>query len=260
MRDLCESADPAAGVAAAKGERIGDLAAILANTVEDSARRDQAVAARADRPAGREGGRRHLRDLAARTRHRGAGARRAGARGAARAEVESALGGKVEGLKPGSPQAMELKKLLQQKGLWSQYLEVGIGPDAEIFTKCQVLAAVGTGMSIGVLAVLDLEQSRARGRGRRHLERQDRRRDARQRREPARRRRPLGAAALEGEGQQRLDGDRPVRPPVRQDLLARRSAPHARVAHREGHGGLHARRIERCRQDQPRPAGPRRAR
>jgi fumarylacetoacetate (FAA) hydrolase family protein len=47
---------------------------------------------------------------------------------------------------------MELKKLLQQKGLWSQYLEVGIGPDAEIFTKSQVLAAVGAGMSIGVLA------------------------------------------------------------------------------------------------------------
>jgi fumarylacetoacetate (FAA) hydrolase family protein len=46
---------------------------------------------------------------------------------------------------------MELKKLLQEKGLWSQYLEVGIGPDAEIFTKAQVLSAVGTGMSIGVL-------------------------------------------------------------------------------------------------------------
>jgi fumarylacetoacetate (FAA) hydrolase family protein len=71
---------------------------------------------------------------------------------AARAEVESALGGRVEGLKPGSPQAAELKKLLQQKGLWSQYLEVGIGPDAEIFTKCQVMSAVGTGMAIGVLA------------------------------------------------------------------------------------------------------------
>ena len=53
----------------------------------------------------------------------------------ARAEVESALGGAVEKIKPGSPQAMELKKLLQAKGLWSQYLEVGIGPDAEIFTK-----------------------------------------------------------------------------------------------------------------------------
>jgi fumarylacetoacetate (FAA) hydrolase family protein len=70
---------------------------------------------------------------------------------AARAEVESALGGAVEKIKPGSPQAMELKKLLQEKGLWSQYLEVGIGPDAEIFTKCQVLSSVGTGMSIGVL-------------------------------------------------------------------------------------------------------------
>src|SRR4029077_3856617 len=69
----------------------------------------------------------------------------------ARAEVESALGGAVEKIKPGSAQAMELKKLLQEKGLWSQYLEVGIGPDAEIFTKAQPLAAVGTGAAIGVL-------------------------------------------------------------------------------------------------------------
>src|SRR5919206_346737 len=54
---------------------------------------------------------------------------------AVRAEVEGALGGAVAGLVPGSPQAAELKRLLQTKGLWSQYLEVGIGPDAEIFTK-----------------------------------------------------------------------------------------------------------------------------
>jgi fumarylacetoacetate (FAA) hydrolase family protein len=47
---------------------------------------------------------------------------------------------------------MELKRLLQAKGLWSQYLEVGIGPDAEIFTKAQPMSAVGTGASIGVLA------------------------------------------------------------------------------------------------------------
>src|SRR5205807_2051550 len=69
----------------------------------------------------------------------------------ARAEVESALGGAIEKIKPGSPQAMELKKLLQEKGLWSQYLEVGIGPDAEIFTKAPPMAAVGTGAAIGVL-------------------------------------------------------------------------------------------------------------
>jgi fumarylacetoacetate (FAA) hydrolase family protein len=53
---------------------------------------------------------------------------------AVRAEVEAAIGGAIEGLIPGSPQAMELKRLLEAKGLWSQYLEVGIGPDAESLT------------------------------------------------------------------------------------------------------------------------------
>src|SRR3712207_9278992 len=51
---------------------------------------------------------------------------------------------------PGSAKAMRLKKALVEKGWWSQYLEVGIGPDAEIFTKCQPMAAVGTGASVGV--------------------------------------------------------------------------------------------------------------
>ncbi|MBZ4317767.1 fumarylacetoacetate hydrolase, partial [Mycobacterium tuberculosis] len=55
-------------------------------------------------------------------------------------------------LKPGSAQAADLKTLLQAKGLWSQYLEVGIGPDAEIFTKAPPMAAVGTGASVGILA------------------------------------------------------------------------------------------------------------
>jgi fumarylacetoacetate (FAA) hydrolase family protein len=151
MRDLCESADPAAGVAAATGERIGDLAAILANTAED--KRDAAkpwLLAPIDLQAVKAAGVTFAISLLERVieeQARGAPERAA----AARAEVESALGGAVEKIKPGSPQAMELKKLLQEKGLWSQYLEVGIGPDAEIFTKCQVMSSVGTGMSIGVL-------------------------------------------------------------------------------------------------------------
>jgi fumarylacetoacetate (FAA) hydrolase family protein len=53
-------------------------------------------------------------------------------------------------VKPGSEDAMRLKSALQKRGLWSQYLEVGIGPDVEIFTKCQPMAAVGTGASIGI--------------------------------------------------------------------------------------------------------------
>ena len=152
MRDLCESADPAGGVAAATGERIGDLSAILANTVEANRNATKPwLLAPIDLQAVKAAGVTFAISLLERVieeQARGAPERAA----QARAEVESALGGKVEGLKPGSPQAMELKKLLQQKGLWSQYLEVGIGPDAEIFTKSQVLAAVGTGMSIGVLA------------------------------------------------------------------------------------------------------------
>lgn len=55
-------------------------------------------------------------------------------------------------VKPGSPEAAEIKRRLLAEGLWSQYLEVGIGPDPEIFTKSQPLSSVGVGSCIGVLA------------------------------------------------------------------------------------------------------------
>lgn len=46
---------------------------------------------------------------------------------------------------PGSPESKRLKEVLMSKGLWSQYLEVGLGEDAEIFTKSQPMSAVGVG-------------------------------------------------------------------------------------------------------------------
>jgi fumarylacetoacetate (FAA) hydrolase family protein len=67
-----------------------------------------------------------------------------------RGELTEALGGSLQGLKPGSPEAMEAKAVLIRAGLWSQYLEVGIGPDAEIFTKAQPMSAVGCGAAIGL--------------------------------------------------------------------------------------------------------------
>lgn len=67
-----------------------------------------------------------------------------------RTEVEAAIGGDLRAIKPGSSGAQELKALLIGKGMWSQYLEVGIGPDAEVFTKAPVLASVGAGAEIGV--------------------------------------------------------------------------------------------------------------
>ena len=67
-----------------------------------------------------------------------------------RSQVIGLIGENLADIRPGSPEAMRLKALLQDKGLWSQYLEVGIGPDAEVFTKAPVLASVGCGDEIGI--------------------------------------------------------------------------------------------------------------
>jgi fumarylacetoacetate (FAA) hydrolase family protein len=67
-----------------------------------------------------------------------------------RAEVRAIIGDDLTNLVPGSPEAMAVKAALVAKGWWSQYLEVGIGADAEIFTKSPVLSAVGTGAKVGV--------------------------------------------------------------------------------------------------------------
>ncbi|MFF5105822.1 fumarylacetoacetate hydrolase family protein [Streptomyces sp. NPDC000134] len=68
-----------------------------------------------------------------------------------RARVGQVVGGALDGVRPGSPEAERAKELLVAEGLWSPYLEVGIGPDPEVFTKAPVLSAVGTGADIGVL-------------------------------------------------------------------------------------------------------------
>lgn len=71
---------------------------------------------------------------------------------AIRAELAAILGGNLRGVVPGSANAAEIKAHLQKNGMWSQYLEVGIGPDAEVFTKGQPMSAVGCGADIGVLS------------------------------------------------------------------------------------------------------------
>ncbi|SFB72954.1 Fumarylacetoacetate (FAA) hydrolase family protein [Polaromonas sp. OV174] len=69
---------------------------------------------------------------------------------AIRHELSSILGDKLSGIVPGSPEAEQVKQVLIARGAWSQYLEVGIGPDAEIFTKAPVLSAVGSGADVGI--------------------------------------------------------------------------------------------------------------
>ena len=72
------------------------------------------------------------------------------AAGAIRDKLEGRIGGGIRSVVPGSEAAAELKQALIDEGLWSQYLEVAIGPDAEIFTKTSPLASVGWGASIGI--------------------------------------------------------------------------------------------------------------
>ena len=150
MRDLAERPDAAEVVRTATGERIGRLGDILANTPEDG--RDPAkpwLLAPNDLQAIKAAGVTFARSLLERVIEEQAKGAPEKAE-AIRAEVERQLGGDLRRLKPGSPQALELKRTLIAQGAWSQYLEVGIGEDAEIFTKGQPMSAVGHGMEAGL--------------------------------------------------------------------------------------------------------------
>jgi len=69
---------------------------------------------------------------------------------AIREDLVGVLGDNLAGIVPGSEKALKVKQLLIQRGAWSQYLEVGIGPDAEVFTKAPILSSVGAGADVGV--------------------------------------------------------------------------------------------------------------
>jgi fumarylacetoacetate (FAA) hydrolase family protein len=69
---------------------------------------------------------------------------------AVRQAVVAVIGDNLRSVVPGSPESARLKEVLLAQGMWSQYLEVGIGPDAEIFTKAQPMSSVGSGALVGI--------------------------------------------------------------------------------------------------------------
>jgi fumarylacetoacetate (FAA) hydrolase family protein len=150
MRDLCELADPAAALRQASGECIASLADVLANTPPDT--RDSArpwLLAPVDLQVIKAAGVTFAVSMLERVIEEKARGNPAAA-AAIRTEIVALVGDDLSRLKPGSPQAMALKDVLIAQGAWSQYLEVGIGPDAEIFTKAPPMAAVGTGADAGL--------------------------------------------------------------------------------------------------------------
>jgi fumarylacetoacetate (FAA) hydrolase family protein len=147
---LCERDDPAAALQAAKGTRIGDLDGILANTPPD--RRDRAkpwLLAPLDLQVLKAAGVTFAISMLERVIEERARGNPASAE-AIRKEVVRLVGDDLSKLKPGSAEAMKLKQVLIDQNAWSQYLEVGIGPDAEVFTKAPVLSSVGSGMDAGL--------------------------------------------------------------------------------------------------------------
>jgi len=149
MSELAASDDPARIVRTAQGEMIGSIEEILANTSPD--RRDPSkpwLLAPIDLQVIKAAGVTFAVSMLERVieeRARGD----AGAAAAIRAEVNRLVGDDLSRLRPGSKEAMDLKEVLVAQGAWSQYLEVGIGPDAEIFTKAPTLSAVGPFMDAG---------------------------------------------------------------------------------------------------------------
>jgi fumarylacetoacetate (FAA) hydrolase family protein len=150
IRDLCEADDPAAALRATRGEPIGNLDAVLANTPPGQRDRSRPwLLAPIDLQAIKAAGVTFVLSMIERViEERARGDLSAAA--AIRAEVNRLVGDDLAKLKPGSAEAAHLKQVLIEQGAWSQYLEVGIGPDAEIFTKAQPMAAVGTGMDAGI--------------------------------------------------------------------------------------------------------------
>jgi fumarylacetoacetate (FAA) hydrolase family protein len=149
-RDLCEAADPAAALKGAVGKTIGSLSAILANTPIDGRDLNKPwLLSPLDLQAVKAAGVTFAVSMLERVIEEKARGNPAAAV-AIREEIGKLIGDDLSKLKPGSPEAMHLKEVLIKQGAWSQYLEVGIGPDAEIFTKAPAMSSVGTGFDAGL--------------------------------------------------------------------------------------------------------------
>ncbi|MDZ4311606.1 MAG: fumarylacetoacetate hydrolase family protein [Cypionkella sp.] len=148
MRDALEHPDIAGFIAGIHGEDIGALSEIAAASIEPDQSQTHLLAPN-DLQAVKACGVTFARSMVERVIEERAAGNPARA-AEIRARVTDVIGNSLRDLIPGSAKAAEVKALLQAENLWSQYLEVGIGPDAEVFTKAQPMSAVGYGATVGL--------------------------------------------------------------------------------------------------------------
>ncbi len=147
VRDICEMSEPASYVKQAPGHSLGDFGVIAGNEVGSS---DQVCfLAPCDLQAIKACGVTFAQSMVERVIEEQAEGDPQKAE-AVRSRVGEAIGDSLRNIKAGSEEAQKVKQALIDEGLWSQYLEVGIGPDAEVFSKSQTLSSMGPGAEIGL--------------------------------------------------------------------------------------------------------------
>jgi fumarylacetoacetate (FAA) hydrolase family protein len=150
VRDICEMGDPAGYVQRAEGKRIGDLnEAVAGGWGADISFQRLRLLSPIDLQAIKAAGVTFVVSLLERVIEEQARGDKSKA-DALRSEILSLIGTDLSELVPGSDTAMKVKETLIARGVWSQYLEVGIGPDAEVFTKGQPMSSVGYGADVGL--------------------------------------------------------------------------------------------------------------
>lgn len=146
VRDICEMDDPVGYVRTAKGTRLGSLDEIAAANAGGEGLH---FLSPCDLQAVKASGVTFAKSMVERVIEERAAGDPLKAEGI-RKRVGAAIGDSLRNIVPGSEEAMRVKQALIAEGMWSQYLEVGIGPDAEVFSKAQVMSSVGPGAMVGL--------------------------------------------------------------------------------------------------------------
>lgn len=149
VRDLLEQDDPAGWIKSASGETVCTLGELEENSVERPDPKLPYFLAPCDLQPVKACGVTFVSSMLERVIEEQALGDPTKAK-VIRGRCETILGDSLTGIVPGSDQAIQLKNALLAEEAWSQYLEVGIGPDAEVFSKAQALSSVGWGASVGL--------------------------------------------------------------------------------------------------------------
>ena len=149
VADLFDHADPAAFARSAQGESLGSVEKLIESALHGQSGAGPQLLAPCDVQAIKACGVTFAVSLLERVIEEQAGGDASRAE-ALRTALLKDIGADLSAIKPGSEEAEQLKQEFIRRGAWSQYMEVGIGPYAEVFSKSQPMSSVGFGADVGL--------------------------------------------------------------------------------------------------------------